>query len=68
MNRLRPTGVRRDDLGLWLASVIDDAIRDAREAGLEQVQIHALLKTFAEQEHPLGLEFGRIAERLKSKP
>ncbi len=47
INRLRPTGVKKDDLDLWLSSVVNDAIRDANEAGLSWRTIFLLLKNFA---------------------
>lgn len=54
INRLRPTGVKREDLDVWLSSVVNDAIRDAREAGLDEFSIYHLLKTFTETNHPYG--------------
>ena len=35
LNRLRPTGVKREDLDVWPPGVVNAAIRDAREAGLD---------------------------------
>lgn len=35
INRLRPDGVKPENLDLWLSGVIWDAIRDARKAGLD---------------------------------
>ncbi len=57
LNRLRPTGVKREDLDVWLSSVIHDAIRDAREAGLDDTTIHTLLKTVTEMNHPYGYKY-----------
>lgn len=56
MNRLRPTGVKREDLDVWLSGVINDAIRDASEAGLDDTTIYFLLKNYAESNHPYGYE------------
>lgn len=56
MNRLRPTGVKREDLDVWLSGVINDAIRDAREAGLDETAIYHLLKNYAHFNHPYGYE------------
>lgn len=56
LNRLRPTGVKREDLDVWLSGVVNDAIRDAREAGLDDATIYHLLKSYAEQNHPYGYE------------
>jgi hypothetical protein len=52
INRLRPTGV--EDLALWLSGVVNDAIRDVREAGLDETSIYLLLKKYAETNHPYG--------------
>ena len=49
MNRLRPPP-GCDDLALWLSGVINDAIRDAREAGLSQREIWMLLAWYAKDE------------------
>lgn len=54
INRLRPTGVKPDDLDLWLSGVVCDAIRDAREAGLPQRSAHDLLVTIARGEDLLA--------------
>lgn len=55
MNRLRPTGVKGEDLGLWLASVVHDAARDANEAGMPERECHSLLQTMAEMHRPAGV-------------
>lgn len=57
LNRLRPTGVKREDLDVWLSGVVNDAIRDAREAGLDEATIYHLLKTFTETNHPHGYKY-----------
>ena len=53
INRLRPTGVKPENLDLWLSGVVNDAIRDAVEAGLpskDAVQlIRTLLKMWADR-------------------
>lgn len=54
MNRLRPTGVKKEDLDLWLSSVIHDACRDALEAGMGAREVHQLLLTITEMHHPVG--------------
>ena len=35
INRLRPTEVDKDQLDLWLSGVINDALKDANDAGLD---------------------------------
>ena len=45
INRLRPTGVKPENLDLWLSSVINDAIRDAVEAGLSEAHAIHLLRS-----------------------
>lgn len=57
LNRLRPTEADKKDLALWLSGVVNDAIRDAREAGLNETEIYHLLKTFAETNHPHGYKY-----------
>jgi len=62
MNINRPTGVKPEDLDLWLSSVIHDAVRDAIEAGMSARSVHDLLKTITNMHHPLGrmgVEFDR---------
>lgn len=54
INRLRPTGVKKDNLDIWLASVIHDAIRDAEEAGMSRSDIHQLLKIITKMSDPCG--------------
>lgn len=56
MNRLRPTGVKKEDLDLWLSRVIWDAIRDASEAGLDGSTIHFMLKSITDSNHPYGYQ------------
>ena len=56
MNRLRPTEADKKDLALWLSGVVNDAIRDAREAGLDETSIYHLLKNYAHSNHPYGYE------------
>lgn len=50
INRLRPTGVKRENLDIWLSSVIHDAIRDAKEAGLNDQEAAMLLRSIAASE------------------
>jgi len=50
INRLRPTGVKKENLDLWLSGVIHDAIRDAREAGLDDRSIAHLVRNVARSE------------------
>jgi hypothetical protein len=52
MNRLRPPP-DCDDLALWLSGVINDAVRDAREAGLSSQEISMLLAWYAKHEDPV---------------
>ena len=47
INRLRPVGVKRDDLDIWLSSVVWDAIRDAREAGMDDRHVADLMAVIA---------------------
>lgn len=54
INRLRPTGVKSENLDVWLSSVIHDAIRDAREAGMPQREIATLLGIIAKSESDKG--------------
>lgn len=58
INRLRPIGVKRENLDLWLSSVINDAIRDALEAGMPSRNVYDLLRAITAQEHPYGLKAG----------
>jgi hypothetical protein len=62
INRLRPTGVK--DLAGWLSSVVNDAARDAREAGLSETMVHHILKSLADAYDPMG--FARRAHGLPS--
>jgi len=57
LNRLRPTGVKEENLDLWLSSVIHDAIRDAIEAGMSQRAAHDLLTAITNMHDPMG--YGR---------
>ena len=44
------------DLGLWLSGTVNDALRDAREAGLASIEAAAILDryaTIAKNENPL---------------
>lgn len=68
LNRLRPTGIKREDLDVWLSSVIHDAIRDAREAGLDDTTIHTLLKTVTEMNHPYGYKYRSHVMANHTKP
>lgn len=43
--RLRPVGVKPENLALWLSGVLNDAIRDASEAGLSQTEIVHILRS-----------------------
>ena len=54
INRLRPTGVKKENLDLWLSSVVNDACRDAQEAGLSEDDIYQLLVIIAKQRNPQG--------------
>ena len=54
LNRLRPTGVAKEDLDDWLSGVIHDACRDAIEAGMPERDVHQLLETIARMHHPMG--------------
>lgn len=54
INRLRPTGVQKENLDVWLSSVILDAIRDALEAGMSERQVHDLLITITKMHNPMG--------------
>jgi hypothetical protein len=54
MNRLRPTGVSKENLDTWLSSVIHDACRDAQEAGMPEADIHQLLVVITRQLDPQG--------------
>lgn len=65
MNRLRPTGVAKDQLDAWLAGVILDAIRDAIEAGLDEQTLVILLRQISEMHDPFGRMFKRVAITLK---
>lgn len=47
INRLRPTGVAKEDLAFWLSGVIWDAIRDAREAGLSNREAALTLRNIS---------------------
>lgn len=53
LNRLRPTGVKREDLDVWLSSVVHDAIRDALEAGMPEREAHQLLMTITDMHRPI---------------
>jgi hypothetical protein len=52
MNRRRPED--GEDLDSFLAGVVWDAIRDAREGGLEESAIHIMLSNIARQCDPMG--------------
>lgn len=52
INRLRPTGVKKEDLDIWLSSVVNDACRDAEEAGMPADQIYELMKIMTDQRRP----------------
>jgi hypothetical protein len=56
LNRLRPLNVEKDNLDLWLSSVIHDAVRDALEAGISAQQVYDLLKTITAMHNPRGYE------------
>ncbi len=68
LNRLRPTDVKREDLDVWLSGVVNDAIRDAAEAGLDTTSIYYLLKTFTETNHPIGYRYRSHDMARKIKP
>lgn len=59
LNRLRPIGIAKENLDLWLSSVINDAVRDAVEAGLPREHAYQILKAIAQTEHPLGYNVGK---------
>jgi predicted DNA-binding transcriptional regulator YafY len=48
INRLRPVGVARENLDVWLSSVILDAMRDATEAGMSDEDAHRLVRVISE--------------------
>ena len=54
LNRLRPTGVKKDDLDSWLSGVIHDAVRDVLEAGMPEREVHELLVTITKMHDPKG--------------
>lgn len=64
MNRLRPPKDCKD-LDLWLSGVINDAMRDAVEAGLEVCSAAGIAETLAES---WGRQDSRLeAERLQER-
>lgn len=54
INRLRPKP--GEDLGLWLSGVINDAIRDALEAGMPKDEVWIMLSSYARGEDPTGAD------------
>ncbi len=52
MNRRRPE--KGEDPANFLSGVVWDAIRDAREAGLEETEIHIMLSVIARRCDPMG--------------
>jgi hypothetical protein len=52
MNRRRPA--EGEDLASFLSGVVWDAIRDAREGGLEESEIHIMLSVIARKCDPMG--------------
>jgi hypothetical protein len=50
MNRNRPTGVKKEQLDLWFSQVINDAIRDAHDVGMNPTWIIYLLRQYLKQE------------------
>lgn len=61
LNRLRPNGVKKENLDLWFSSVVNDACRDALEAGMSERDIYNLLVTLANMHHP----HGRYGKKIK---
>jgi hypothetical protein len=55
INRLRPTGVKKENLDLWLSSVIHDACRDALEAGMSERAVYQLLLTITKMHRPIEM-------------
>lgn len=68
MNRLRPTGVKRENLDVWLSGVIHDAIRDASEAGLDAATLYHLLKNITDTNHPYGYKYRSHDMAHKTQP
>jgi hypothetical protein len=54
-------------IALWLSGVINDAIRDARDAGLDQRSIHLLLLNYANGEDPSGRARTSAGAQVDSK-
>lgn len=48
IDRLRPTEKDKEDLGLWLSGVVNDALRDAIEAGLNPAEAAGIVTKLAE--------------------
>lgn len=67
INRLRPKGVKKENLDLWLSSVINDAIRDAIEAGLSEMDAYQILKSLTDMHHPYGYRNRRYVKIKKDK-
>lgn len=67
INRLRPVGVKKENLDVWLSSVVHDAIRDALEAGMPASEAHQLLKTITDMHDPQGYGHA-VAEQSYAKP
>lgn len=63
INRLRPTGVKKENLDFWLSGVVHDAVRDAIEAGMPRREAYELIAKVAEMIHPLGPYQGRTEKR-----
>lgn len=67
LNRLRPTGVKREDLDVWLSGIIHDAIRDAEEAGMPARDIYQLLQTITNMHHPIDSRIARSRTAMTAK-
>lgn len=52
MDRSRPP--RDGDVALWLSSVINDAMKDAREAGLSPEEAWTIVSSYARSADPTG--------------
>jgi hypothetical protein len=61
INRLRPKGVKKENLDLWLSSVVNDACRDALEAGMPERDVYNLLVSITNMHHP----HGRYGKKIK---
>jgi hypothetical protein len=67
LNRLRPKGVANEDLDLWLSGVINDACRDAIEAGMPETSVHHLLLSYSKHYNPYGYDATRSPPEREKK-